>query len=154
LAILWASVALGEQNPSRSHFDENAWPALSRETRPWAYWWWMGSAVDKTNLTRELQRYHDAGLGGIHIIPIYGVKGWEDRYIDYLSPDWMEMLRYTVTEAERLGLGVDMTTGTGWCFGPSASDQDANASVVLKTFDLGVGDRLDQKFDRKTTQAL
>jgi hypothetical protein len=34
-----------------------AWSALASPTRPWTYWWWMGSAVDKTNLTRELQRF-------------------------------------------------------------------------------------------------
>ena len=35
---------------------------------------------------RELQRYADAGWGGVHIIPIYGAKGWEDRAIPYLTP--------------------------------------------------------------------
>ncbi|MGA2178340.1 MAG: glycosyl hydrolase [Verrucomicrobiota bacterium] len=135
--------------------DTLAWPALASQTRPWTYWWWMGSAVDKTNLTRELQRYHDAGLGGVHIIPIYGAKGWESNYISHLSPKWMAMLGYTVSEAHRLGLGVDMTTGTGWCFGgPQVSDQDANANVVVKTYDLGVGERLKEKFKRESIQAL
>ena len=73
-----------------------SWPTITRTQKPWAYWWWMGSAVDRNQLTRELTRYRDAGLGGVHIIPIYGAKGWEDRYIDYLSPRWMEMLGYTV----------------------------------------------------------
>ena len=41
----------------------------------------MGSAVDKTNITKELTRYHNAGLGGVHIIPIYGAKGFETNYI-------------------------------------------------------------------------
>src|SRR5688572_16148098 len=82
-----------------------AWPAITREARPWAYWWWMASAVDQTNLTKELTRYRDAGYGGVHIIPIYGAKGWETNYIDYLSPRWMEMLDYTVREAKRLDLG-------------------------------------------------
>src|SRR5512134_3543615 len=76
-----------------------SWPRITREQRPWAYWWWMGSAVDKTNLTRELTRYQAAGYGGVHIIPIYGAKGWETNYISYLSPRWMEMMRYTVSEA-------------------------------------------------------
>ena len=112
--------------------DMPAWPAITAQTRPWAFWWWMGSAVDKENLTRELTRYHDAGWGGVHIIPIYGAKGWEAKFIAYLSPQWMEMLKHTVTEARRLGLGVDMTTGTGWCFGgPQVTDKDANASVVV-----------------------
>jgi hypothetical protein len=135
--------------------DPLAWPPITAQTRPWAYNWWMGSAVDKTNLTRELERYHDAGLGGIQIIPIYGAKGFEDKYINYLSPEWMDMMGWAVGEAHRLGMGVDMTTGTGWCFGgPQVTDEDANASVVVKTYELGVGERLDQKFDRKTTQAL
>src|SRR5688572_33032256 len=105
----------------------------------------MGSAVEKTNLTRELTRYRDAGYGGVHIIPIYGAKGWESNYISYLSPRWMEMLDHTVREAKRLDLGVDMTTGTGWCFGggPYVGEQEGNASVVAKTFDVQAGGKLD-----------
>ncbi len=115
----------------------------------------MGSAVDQTNITRELQRYHAAGLGGVHIIPIYGAKGYETRFIDYLSPKWMTMLAYTVTEAQRLGMGVDMTTGSGWCFGgPQVTDQEANASVTLKIHELQPGGKLAERFDTKVTQAL
>ena len=132
------------------------WPIITREQRPWAYWWWMGSAVDKTNLTRELTRYRAAGYGGVHIIPIYGAKGWESKYISYLSPQWMEMLDHTVREAKRLDLGVDMTTGTGWCFGggPYVGEKEGNASVVVKTFDVAAGAKLAEKFDPKLTQAL
>jgi len=132
-----------------------AWPALTAQTRPWVWWWWHGSAVDKTNLTHELQRFHDAGLGGVQFTPIFGVKGQESQDISYLSPKWMAMMGYTVDEARRLGMGVDMTLGTGWCFGgPTVSGQDANASVVVKTFDVATGGKLEEKFDRNTTQAL
>lgn len=131
------------------------WPSETREARPWAYWWWMGSAVDRTNLTRELTRYAAAGYGGVHIIPIYGAKGWETNYISYLSPRWMEMLGYTVSEARRLGMDVDMTTGSGWCFGgPRVTDDEANASVVTRTFTVSSGQRLTNNFDRQATQAL
>jgi alpha-L-rhamnosidase len=134
--------------------DPLAWPLLTREMRPWAYWWWMGSAVDRTNLSKELRRCHDAGLGGVHIIPIYGAKGYENKFINYLSPAWMDMLAYTVKEAERLDLGVDMTTGTGWCFGgPRVKDNEANATVVVKTFEAAAGKALHEKFNR-TIQAL
>jgi hypothetical protein len=141
--------------PAATNAPVPAWPALTSQARPWTYWWWMASAVDKTNLTRELQRFHDAGLGGVHIIPIYGAKGWESNYVRYLGPQWMDLMGYTVSEAQRLGLGVDMSTGSGWCFGgPTVSELDANASVVVQTFDLGVGEKLTEKFDRKTIQAL
>src|SRR5262249_12914739 len=103
LALFFPSIAPAADTP---------WPSITRAVRPWCYWWWMGSAVDKTNITHQLQQFHDAGLGGVHIIPIYGAKGYEDKYISYLSPKWMEMMGHTVSEARRLDMGVDMTTGT------------------------------------------
>jgi hypothetical protein len=135
--------------------NSSPWPAITAEQRPWAFWWWMGSAVDKPDLTRELQRYHDAGLGGVHIIPIYGAEGWESAYINYLSPKWMEMMSWSVSEAHRLGMGVDMTMGTGWCLGgPNVSNEDANASVVVKTFNVEAGGKLAATFDPQKIQAL
>ncbi|HSY17110.1 MAG TPA: hypothetical protein VK815_02195, partial [Candidatus Acidoferrales bacterium] len=87
-ALACAAVTIGINLTVRAADDPLAWPPIAAQQKPWAFNWWMGSAVDKTNLTKELQRYHDAGLGGIHIIPIYGAKGFEDKYIDYLSPHW------------------------------------------------------------------
>ncbi|HLP75603.1 MAG TPA: glycosyl hydrolase, partial [Candidatus Paceibacterota bacterium] len=143
------------QIPAAGANADFAWPTITKTQKPWAYWWWMGSAVDATNLTRELTRYRDSGLGGVHIIPIYGAKGFETNYISYLSPRWMEMLRYTVSEADRIGLGVDMTTGSGWCFGgPKVKDGEANASVVVKQLDVVAGGKLEGKFNSTTTQAL
>jgi len=109
------------QNPAQEPL---AWPEVTRDCKPWAINWWLGSAVDKENLAKELERYRASGLGGIHIVPIYGAKGAEARYIDYLSPKWLEMLKFAVEEAERKDMGVDMTTGTGWCFGGPAISQE------------------------------
>jgi hypothetical protein len=83
--------------------DDSAWPVIEPQHRPGAYWHWMASAVDEENLTRELETFHTAGLGGMHIIPIYGAKGYEERYVEYLSPRWLELLAHTVSEAERSG---------------------------------------------------
>ncbi|HEY4988720.1 MAG TPA: glycosyl hydrolase, partial [Opitutaceae bacterium] len=94
-----------------------AWPSPTRTARPWTRWWWLGSAVDAPNIERLLCEYRDAGLGGVEICPIYGAKGYEKRFIDYLSPQWMEMLSVTTRTAARLDMGVDLTTGTGWPMG-------------------------------------
>jgi hypothetical protein len=131
------------------------WPAATRESRPWSYWWWMGSAVDPANLTREIQQYRRAGWGGLHIIPIYGAKGYEARYIRYLTPEWMAMLRHSVQEAERADMGVDMTTGTGWCFGgPQIGEREACATLVVKTYEAPAGAGPEAHFDRRAVQAL
>src|SRR4030042_267898 len=113
--------------------DVFSWPEIEKEHRPWTYWWWMGSAVNRNDITRILESFHTAGLGGGHIIPIYGVRGMEDRFLPYLGPAWMEHLSHTVKEAGRLGMGVDMTTGTGWPFGgPQVSAEEAAKKAVLK----------------------
>jgi len=152
LVLMWGASTLdGEAAPA----DSLAWPAVTNECRPWCFWWWMGSAVDPPNLTRELTRYRNAGQGGVHIIPIYGAEGWEDRSIDYLSPEWLAMLEYTIREAHRLGMGVDMTTGTGWCFGgPQVPVQEGGLKVMAKVFDVPAGGTLRTRLDRDRQIAL
>ncbi len=85
--------------------------------KPWTYWWWMGSAANRADITWQMERFAAKGLGGVHIIPIYGAKGFESKFVPFLSRDWVDLLQFTIGEGRRLGLGVDMTTGTGWPFG-------------------------------------
>ena len=111
---------------------------LSEQTyKPWAYWWWMGSSVTKEGITKNLEAYQKAGMGGMHIIPIYGEKGDEENFIEYLSPQWMEMLAHTMSEADRLGMGIDMTTGTGWPFGnPKITFEHSAKRMELQEINL------------------
>ena len=155
-ALLAALLAIfSALNFSARADDALAWPPITAQTKPWAWWWWHGSAVDATNIAHELQRFHDAGLGGVQITSIYGTKGAEARDIPYLSPTWLTMMGCTVDDAKQLGMGVTMTLGSGWCFGgPTVSDQDANASVVVKTYSVVAGQKVNGKFNRDATQAL
>ncbi len=94
------------------------WPLeVSIQCRPGTYWWAPGSAFDHASIDWNLEQLKAGGIGTVHIIPIYGAKGYEDQYIQYLSPEWMAMLDYVVKKAEQMDMLVDMTTGTGWCFG-------------------------------------
>jgi hypothetical protein len=118
---------------SPSSSPASPWPEITREAKPWTRWWWPGSGVDKASLTAQLEKFAAVGLGGVEITPIYGAKGYESRYIDFLSPKWMEMLEHVGREAQRLGLGVDMATGTGWPFGgPWIDEPNALQRAVLR----------------------
>ncbi|MCG6189947.1 glycosyl hydrolase [Maribellus maritimus] len=104
--------------------EEVKWPELTNEAKPWTRWWWMGNAVDEQNLTRELDEMNSVGIGGVEITPIYGVKGEEDRFIEYLSPEFTNALNSTIEEANRLGMGVDLPPGSGWrCGGPFVPEE-------------------------------
>ena len=104
-------------SPAGAPGAEVQWPEATPENKPWVRWWWPGSAVDRANLTSELESAAAAGFGGVEITPIYGARGAEDRFLEFLSPDYVAMLRFTGEEAQRLGIRVDMATGTGWPFG-------------------------------------
>lgn len=120
-----------------------AWPRVTSQSKPWTRWWWLGSAVNRRDLSTALAQYEKAGLGGLELTPIYGVRGEESKFINYLSPEWVGMLEHTLREAGRLGLGVDMATGTGWPFGgPWINAEDACKDLVSKTWELRGGARL------------
>ncbi|MVN90920.1 glycoside hydrolase [Mucilaginibacter sp. HME9299] len=117
------------------------WPKVTAQTRPWTRWWWMGNAVDQKNIGMLLKKYQQAGFGGVEVTPIYGAIGYEGRYIDFLSPKWMDMLNYTAGTAATLGMGVDMNTGTGWPFGgPQIKTADAATKLIIQTYKLNPGE--------------
>lgn len=122
-----------------------AWPKITRQAKPWARWWWEGSAVTPKDLTWNMQSYRDAGLGGLEITPIYGVKGHEAEFIPFLSPKWMDMLQYTLKQAKQLDMGIDLANATGWPFGgPWVSDADASKELFWKTYEIKGGEKLTQ----------
>ncbi|MEA3461854.1 MAG: glycosyl hydrolase, partial [Bacteroidota bacterium] len=159
LTLIWCIVLfLSMQNVSgqASLSDRDLkWPTQKKEHKPGTYWWWMGSAVDRENLTYNLESLHTAGIGNVHIIPIYGVRGLEEKYIDFLSPAWMEMLSHTLNEAERLDMNVDMSTTTGWPFGGShVSPRDAASHIEYKIYTLSGGESFSEKIAATDLQCL
>ncbi|MBC7946304.1 MAG: glycoside hydrolase family 2 protein [Chitinophagaceae bacterium] len=122
-----------------------SWPPVTNQTKPWTRWWWEGNAVNRSDLTWNLSQYKEAGLGGVELTPIYGVYGYEKQFIEFLSPQWMEMFNHTLKEAKRMGLGVDLANGTGWPFGgPWVTDDDASKTIYYKSYNLKGGDQLTQ----------
>ncbi|HEX7906009.1 MAG TPA: glycosyl hydrolase [Chitinophagaceae bacterium] len=126
------------------------WPSITNTTKPWTRWWWEGSAVNNADLTWNLEQYQKAGLGGVELTPIYGVEGYENQFIRFLSPQWMQVFTHTLNESKRLGLGVDLANGTGWPFGgPWVTDADASKSVFYKTYKVKGGEQLNELVEYK-----
>ncbi len=101
-------------------------------SKPGSRWWWLGSAVDTADLRWNMQQYARCGIGTLEITPIYGVQGNDKNNIPFLSPRWMEMLRFVMDEARRDSLQIDMNCGTGWPFGgPSVTIDEAACKAVF-----------------------
>lgn len=129
---------------------QGLWPEIKKENRPWTRWWWMGNAVDQASVEPQLKQYAAAGFGGVEITPIYGVRGYEEKYLKFLSPSWMKMLEVTIRDAGKTGMGVDMNLGTGWPFGgPQIKWADAASKLVIQTYELRQGKRFREKIELK-----
>ena len=108
-----------------------SWPQARPEAKAGIRWWWLGSAVDKENLSWNLSQYANHGCGAVEITPIYGVKGNEANNIEYLSPKWMDMFTYVQNEGKHFGIEIDMATGTGWPFGGPWVPLEESASQMV-----------------------
>ena len=116
------------------------WPEPTREMKPWVYNWWMGSAVDDEGLEFQCRELAEKGFGGFHVIPIYGAKnGYEKKWKPLLSPEWVEAWNSAARKAGKRGLGIDLTMGSGWCFGGPWIDKDHAVSSGVKVKRAGLG---------------
>jgi hypothetical protein len=84
-------------------------------------WWWFGPAVTESELARELHVMKQAGIGGVEIQPVYPLASddpqTEFKNLAYLSDAFLSRIRFASEEANRLGLRVDITLGSGWPYG-------------------------------------
>ncbi len=79
---------------------------------PQTWWHWMNGNVTKEGITLDLEAMKRIGVGGFQnfdagtLIP----KG----PIVYLSPEWIELKKHAIKEADRLGMEFTMHNCPGW----------------------------------------
>lgn len=106
----------------------------SANYRPFVRWWWNGNKIEKTELARELKLLKDAGIGGVEINPISFPSNTDDMGIasvEWLSDEWIDLLKFTLEEAKKLGLTCDLLAGTGFPFGAEFLEGEERAQVVV-----------------------
>jgi len=144
-------------NPCQSQQSDlkPGWPAITKESKPWSRWWWMGSSVNHSDLTAAMEAYSKAGLGGLEITPIYGVHGYEDKFVKFLSPEWVDKLKFTLQEGKRLDLGIDLAMASGWPFGGLwVTPEDACKYMSVQSYQLKEGEQLQTKVTMIQTPML
>ena len=97
-------------------------------------WWWNGDKVEADELVRELRLLKEAGIGGVEINPI-AFPSYCDSLgkpsLQWLSPEWIEMLKVCFDEADSLGMACDLLVGSGWPFGGEFLEENERAQIVV-----------------------
>lgn len=103
------------------------------EASPWTFWYWMHGAVSKEGIRADLKAMQEIGLGGAYLMPIRGPK--EDGFanaVNQLTPEWWEMVRYSMEQADSLGLKLGMHISDGFALagGPWISAEESMQKLV------------------------
>ncbi|MHC4406267.1 MAG: glycosyl hydrolase, partial [Planctomycetota bacterium] len=101
------------------------------EARPWAYWWWLNANVTEESIRRDLEGLSQKGVGGVLLFDVteYGhhLVPPPPRRVPFMSPPWRRLVRYAMSEANRLGLemSVNLSTCGGALRAPWKTGDDA-----------------------------
>jgi hypothetical protein len=91
------------------------------DARAMVRWWWFGPAVVNSQLEREMRAMKAGGYGGFEIQPVYPMELDDPargiRNVPYLSPEFLQSLKFANSKGRELGLRVDLTLGSGWPYG-------------------------------------
>ena len=130
--LAWTAVCPVDAQQTRSLRDQFQNP--SDEAKPWTFWYWMYGAVSKEGITADLEAMKHAGLGGTYLMPIKGVSegGQYNGKAQQLTPEWWEMVRFSMEEADRLGLklGMHICDGFALAGGPWITPKESMQKVV------------------------
>lgn len=80
--------------------------------RPWVYWFFMDGNLSREGMTADLEAMKQAGIGGVILMEVD--VGAPKGPVRFMSEPWRELFQHAVTEAERLGLQIDLNAGPGW----------------------------------------
>ena len=104
------------------------------EYRPFVRWGWNGDKVDADELVREMRLLKEAGIGGVEINPVtfpYYCDSVGKVSLQWLSPEWIDMLKVCLDESKQLDMTCDLIVGSGWPFGAEFLKEDEWAQTVI-----------------------
>ncbi len=111
-------------------------------SKPWAYWWWLNANVTKESITHELEGMKAKGLGGFLLFDVtaYGheLVPPPERHIDFMSPEWRELVHFAMQEADRLGLQMSMNLSTcgGALQAPWSMGEHSPKQLIFTSIDV------------------
>jgi hypothetical protein len=118
------------------------------EAKPRTWWHWTGSNITKEGITKDLEWMKRAGIGGFQAFDVsFGMGQNVDKKIVFMTPEWLDAIKHTATEAERLGLEMTMVTSAGWSEtgGPWVKPDEAIKKVVWSELQTTGGKKFSAK---------
>ena len=105
----------------------------SGSARPFMRWWWNGGRVVEKELIRELDILKEKGISGVEINPVAfpgGNNPMDYQVLNWLSEEWLDVLKVTLIAAKERGITCDIIVGSGWPFGGEFLKKDEQIKLL------------------------
>ncbi len=107
------------------------------QTQPWCYWYWISDNISKDGITKDLEAMSRIGIGEALIGNIFLDKQPAGK-IKVLTPEWWELVRHAMREADRVGVNIGMFNCPGWSQSGGPWIKPEQTMRYLATFELRV----------------
>ena len=103
---------------------------FNNTSKPYARYWWFASEIKEEDVKFNLDWLKENGFGGVELAWVYPLNRFNPEDTTYtprqewLSPEWTDIVDFTIRYADSIGLGCDLTLGTLWPFGDSYVTRD------------------------------
>jgi len=80
--------------------------------KAYTWWHWMNGNITKEGITLDLEAMKEAGLGGFQMFD--AGTGIVKGPVEYLSAEWVDLVKHAISESRRLKLEFAMHNCPGW----------------------------------------
>jgi hypothetical protein len=82
----------------------------------YTWWHWMDKAITREGITKDLEAMKEQGIVGATILNIglFGGKDFGIPQVAFNTPEWYDMFRFALQEADRLGIEIGIHNCDGW----------------------------------------
>ncbi|TSJ44383.1 hypothetical protein FO440_09445 [Mucilaginibacter corticis] len=125
-------------------------PPPAAKARTW--WHWIDGNVSKEGITADLEAMKRVGIQEAQIVNVG--QGYPEGPATYMSPKWLELFRFAVSEAKRLGLEMGFGNSAGWSSsgGPWVTPENAMQTVVYTQTEVTGGNTIHQILPQPNTK--
>ena len=104
--------------------------------RPWVYYFIMDGNLTHEGITADFEALKRAGIGGMILMEVN--VGIPQGPVKFASPEWRQLFKHAVREAERLGLQLTLNAGPGWTGsgGPWVKPEQSMQHVVASAVEV------------------
>jgi len=121
--------------------------AFYPSSKPCTRWWWFATEIKRPDVRSQLDWARENNFGGVEIAWVYPLYRYQGMYArnynrfypkdtsaqKWLSPEWSEIVSYTKSYADSIGLACDFTFGSAWPVAGSNIDKKHRTKIYGDT---------------------